>query len=98
MKRIIYDFNKIKKRMMEKKYTQEKLANILNVTKQSINNKLNNRRPFTPYEISSIAEILGICGSIEEYFFSKDSLENINCNLISEGKHEHRGKIRKDNK
>lgn len=71
MKRIIYDFNKIKKRMRKKKYTQEKLANILNVTKQSINNKLNNRRPFTPYEISSIAEILEICGSIEEYFFQK---------------------------
>ena len=60
--------------MREKKYTQEKLADRLDMTKQSINNKLNNRRPFTPYEISSIADILEICGSIEEYFFSKESL------------------------
>ena len=78
MNRIIYDFRKIKKRMREKKYTQKKLADRLDMTKQSMNNKLNNRRPFTPYEISSIAKILEICGSIEEYFFSKESLENIN--------------------
>lgn len=71
MKKIIYDFSKIKKRMREKKYTQKQLADILNVTKQTINNKLNNKRPFIPSEISTITEILDICGSIEEYFFKK---------------------------
>jgi DNA-binding XRE family transcriptional regulator len=54
------DANKLKGLMVEKKYTQLKLARELKLSAQSLNAKLNGRNQFTLNEVVEISKILSI--------------------------------------
>lgn len=54
------DANKLKGLMVEKKYTQSKLAIELNLSVQSLNAKLNGRNQFTLDEVVKISKILNV--------------------------------------
>lgn len=68
----MYDYNKLQGRIKEMLKTQMKYAEALNISATSINNKLNNRTPFTQEEISESVKILNISNKdIQKYFFTK---------------------------
>lgn len=52
------NFDKLKGKMVEKRYTQKKMAGELGITMQSLNSKLNNRSKFTLDEVAKITTIL----------------------------------------
>ncbi|WP_040328564.1 DUF739 family protein [Clostridium ihumii] len=64
------DVNKLKGKMVEKKYTQKSMAREIGITQQSLNAKLNNRSQFTLDEIVKIVNILEIEDPIEIFFTS----------------------------
>ena len=67
----------LKGKMVEKKYTQKRLAEEVGITIQSLNAKLNKRSQFTLDEVVKIISILGIdtpCGICEIFF--EDSVPN----------------------
>ena len=61
-------FGKLKGLMTEKGYSQNKLANRLGISVQSLNSKLNERNKFTLREVVKIVEVLEI-ENIRPYFF-----------------------------
>lgn len=61
--------NKLKGLMKEKEITQEKLAKMIDITPQSLNSKLNNRRLFNLDEVKKICDILDI-EDPKAYFFN----------------------------
>lgn len=61
-------FRKLKGLMTEKGYSQNKLANRLGISVQSLNAKLNERNKFTLREVVKIVEVLEI-ENIRPYFF-----------------------------
>lgn len=71
-------YNKLKGLMKEKNYSQSKLAEILNISTQSLNAKLNGRSQFTVQEAFEIISILKIESSndIVEIFF-KNNIPNM---------------------
>ncbi|HAT4203390.1 helix-turn-helix domain-containing protein [Clostridium perfringens] len=71
-------YNKLKGLMKEKNYSQSKLAEILKISTQSLNAKLNGRSQFTVQEAFEIISILKIESSndIVEIFF-KNNIPNM---------------------
>ena len=71
-------YNKLKGIMKEKNYSQSKLADILKISTQSLNAKLNGRSQFTIQEAFEIISILKIESSndIVEIFF-KNNIPNM---------------------
>ena len=68
----MYNYQKLLGKMKECGITQEQLANILNISQVSINNKLRNRSQFKQDEMKSILNILGVkLDHIATYFFSQ---------------------------
>lgn len=65
------DKNKLRAKMLEKGYTQEILAKKLNISIQSLNYKINNKRPFMADEMFSICDLLKI-ENPKEYFFANN--------------------------
>ncbi len=69
---IEYDYTLLKVRMKEKGYSQTSLAKILNMGRNSMNLKLNNRAHFTQSEIIKMCALLNIEGNqIGKYFFNQ---------------------------
>ena len=69
---MVYDYSKLKGRIIEKSGTRENFAKSLGVTKKSISEKLNNKTIWKQPEISKAMELLSISGEdIESYFFKK---------------------------
>ncbi|HBF7898471.1 helix-turn-helix domain-containing protein [Clostridioides difficile] len=64
------NISKLKGKMVEKKYTQKKLAEELGMTVQALNAKLNNRSQFKIEEAVKISNILQI-EEPGEIFFDK---------------------------
>ena len=58
----------LKGKMVEKKYTQKKLAKEIGITIQSLNAKLNKRSQFTIEEAAKIISILEIENPVEIFF------------------------------
>lgn len=71
-------YNKLKGIMKEKNYSQSKLAELLKISTQSLNAKLNGRSQFTVQEAFKIISILKIESSndIVEIFF-KNNIPNM---------------------
>lgn len=61
--------NKIKGLMAEKNISQQKLASILGISKQTLNAKLQSKREFTVNEAQKICNALDI-KDVEIYFFT----------------------------
>ncbi|EGT3800871.1 helix-turn-helix transcriptional regulator [Clostridioides difficile] len=62
------NISKLKGKMVEKKYTQKKLAEELGMTVQALNAKLNNRSQFKIEEAVKISNILQIEEPSEIFF------------------------------
>lgn len=62
------NLNKLKGKIVENGLTQQRLADEMGITIQSINAKLNNRRPFTIQEACLITQILNLDNPIEIFF------------------------------
>ena len=58
---------KLRALILEKGYTQEQLAELLNVTSATLNYKINNRREFKASEIQALTRILDI-QDVDEIF------------------------------
>lgn len=58
----------LKGKMVEKRYTQKKLADELGITVQSLNAKLNKRSQFTIAEAMNMISILNIENPVEIFF------------------------------
>ncbi len=70
-KKIMFDYNKLKGRMREKKYTQKNGADDLKISKTTFNLKINNNGYFIQDEIFILACKLDIKDEeITEYFFT----------------------------
>ena len=66
-----FDYQKLKGKIVEKKKNQENLANQMGITKQSLNQKLNNKVAFKQSDIITISNLLEISKvEISEYFFT----------------------------
>ncbi|WP_394874605.1 DUF739 family protein [Clostridium neonatale] len=65
------DVNKLKGKMIEKSYTQKKMAKELGITEQSLNAKMNSRSQFTLKEVVEIVSILEIDDPVEIFFNKK---------------------------
>lgn len=71
MKRIIFDYNKLKGRIKEKCGTQTALAENISINLATLSNKLNNNVYFDNGEVIDICEKLNIpLNKIPEYFFN----------------------------
>ena len=67
----IFDYQKLKGRIVEKKENQENLANEMGITKTTLNFKLNNKISFKQYEIITLGKLLEIPkDELAEYFFT----------------------------
>jgi len=66
------DVARLKAKMVEKGFTQEKLAKMMNLDKSTLNRKINNvdGKAITVREAALLAEILSI-DHPEEYFFCR---------------------------
>ena len=71
---MVYDYSKLKGRIVEKFGTRKNFAKSLGVTTMAISKKLNNKTIWKQPEISKAMELLSISGEdIELYFFKKKS-------------------------
>ena len=71
---MIYDYSKLKGRIVEKFGTRESFAKASGITATSLCGKLNNKTIWKQPEISKAMELLSISGEdIELYFFKKKS-------------------------
>lgn len=67
----MFNYNKLKGRIIELGYTISDIAKLLEVSKTSIYERLNGNIPFKDYEIYRICNFLGIKDTeIEQYFFN----------------------------
>lgn len=67
----IFDYQKLKGRIVEKKEKQENLSKEMGITKTTLNYKLNNKIPFKQSEIVTLCDILEIPeNEITTYFFT----------------------------
>lgn len=74
MKRIEFDFSKLKGRIKEKFDTQERFAAELGVSVPALIKKLNNKSQFNQSEIDKSRILLEISNDeLDQYFFSKRS-------------------------
>lgn len=60
--------NKLKGKIVEKQFTQEKLAEMLGISVQTLNAKLNGRKKFNLDEVVSITHILAIQDPVDIFF------------------------------
>ena len=66
-----YDYSKLRGRIVEYFGSQTNFANSLNLTKETLNKKLNNRVKFTQDEIRIMIDRLDIKKvEVEDYFFT----------------------------
>ncbi len=64
----------IKAEMMKRKLTQDMVAKMLNISTTAFSNKILGYSEFKASEVYKLANILGINGQYDEYFF-KNGLE-----------------------
>lgn len=77
MKKIEFDYNKLKGKIKEEIGTQTKLAKGLKIDETTMSNKLNNNTYFTQVEVINMCTILNINYSdIPKYFFNQKVREN----------------------
>lgn len=62
------NLNKLKGKIVEKQMTQRELAEKMGISIQSVNAKLNNRRPITIQEANLMTQILQIENPTEIFF------------------------------
>lgn len=68
---VTYNYDLLLKKMKEKRYSQESLAPAVNMSRTSLNQKLNSKSNFTQSEILRMAKVLEIENSkVGEYFFT----------------------------
>ena len=68
--KIKFNYSKLLGRMRECGYTQNALAEAIGITKQTLSEKLHNKRQFTGEEMYRICEVLNIAlKDIGKYFF-----------------------------
>lgn len=68
---VTYNYDLLLKKMKEKRYSQESLAPAINMSRTSLNQKLNSKSNFTQSEILRMAKILDIPNDdVGEYFFT----------------------------
>ena len=66
-----FNYSKLLGKMRECGYTQEKLAEDMQINKGTLNAKLNNKSDFTAPEMDCICKLLEISSSeIGDYFFA----------------------------
>lgn len=66
-----YNYDLLNERIKEKKFSQETLAPRINMSRTSLNLKLNNKSNFKQKEILAIAEVLDISNDeVGKYFFN----------------------------
>ena len=71
LKSITFDYSKLRGRMVEKGYTQEKLANRLGITVQALSKKINGKMRFSTDDIYAIVGVLDIKPEeLGAYFFT----------------------------
>lgn len=58
--------NKLRGKMAEKGFTQKSLASAIGISANSMNDKINERRPFNADEIKAICKVLGIIDCAEK--------------------------------
>lgn len=67
-----FNYSKLLGKMRECGYTQEKLAEAIQMNKGTLNAKLNNKSNFTAPEMDSISVLLNITANeIGSYFFAR---------------------------
>lgn len=77
MKKIEFDYSKLKGKIKEEMGTQTSLARKLEIDETTMSNKLNNNTYFTQVEIAKICTILHINFlNIPKYFFNQKVREN----------------------
>lgn len=69
MKKLEFDYSKLKGLIREKGETQESIAEKLNMSKSSFNQKINDKQRFTQTDICKLVDILDIV-DLKGYFFS----------------------------
>ena len=75
--RYSYDYNKLRGRIKEYYNTQEAFAKSINLSATSLNNKLNNKIPFTQEEIyDAIINLKIEALEIQDIFFTKTVEKN----------------------
>lgn len=75
---IVYDYELLKDKISEKELTQETLAPKLNMSRTSLNLKLNSKSNFTQTEIKVMAELLNIPSKeLGNYFFKGFVRKNV---------------------
>lgn len=62
------NFKKLKGKLKEEEYTQKEIAELLGITPQAFNAKINNRTQFTLNEVIKMINILRIDNPIEIFF------------------------------
>lgn len=67
------DSCRLKGKMIEKKYTQKKMALELGISQQSLSSKINKRTQFTLEEIIHIVEILELENELDIFIETKTS-------------------------
>ena len=71
MTKIVFDYSKLRGRIVEKGYTQGKLAETLGISEQSFSKKMQNKISFSTDDITIIASALEIVPEeIGSYFFT----------------------------
>lgn len=69
----MYNYNKLKGRIVEKDMTQNDVAEKINIAKSTLNLKLNNKIAFSQDDIISISKVLEISKEeIGQYFFTEN--------------------------
>lgn len=69
----MYNYSKLRGRIREKCRTEERFAELMNISKSTMSAKLNGHVEFTTVEIEMACAILGIDHvNIHQYFFEKE--------------------------
>ena len=71
MKKVAFDYSKLRGRIIEKYGMNKVFAEAINVSPATLSQKLNNRRFFNQAEIYTAAQVLEIePGTVASYFFT----------------------------
>lgn len=72
-----YDYSKLKGRLREKDLTYKSLASILNISKTSVSERMNNNAQFTQEQIDKTIIAIDIPNDqIDDYFFTHKVQKN----------------------
>ena len=69
------DYSKLRGKIIEVYGSQENLAKVLKISKQTMSNKMTNKVPFTTYEIESLVVLLNIDPQDIGVYFFKNKVE-----------------------